>query len=324
MDVIARPVPGVIHFAFEKVTMILWLVPAVLGAVFDVSGLGYRRIDASEQSNTFILDRSLDTVFVFDCWSDNFLVKGLGIDMTEYAVMQPNSIGFASYFLEKVEIVAWDSAKHVFQVFTLPKDYCNHKVAAFSPFAKQTSVVSWGVLKNYFNLCFVSQSPATNSSIEVTLRADTPATTAAYATPEMYSGGDFNGERIANKKSVSVRLTDGMIIRLHGATSGTGSEFESMVSPVDAQEWNDRAFVALPYYFLPVEHGYNYVSELGIGIESWQTMLFTLSNAAIVGVTISVVSMLAIIIGLIIFVRNLLKNKKHPQQTSELLRTYNS
>ena len=28
--------------------------------------------------------------------------------------------------------------------------------------------------------------------------------------------------------------------------------------------------------------------------------------------------------GLIIFVRNLLKNKKHPQQTSELLRTYNS
>ena len=299
-------------------TMIFLILGTGAAAVFNLTGIGYRKIHASDQSNTFILDRSLDTVFIFDSWSDSFLIKGLGLDMSEFSLMKPNSIGFVTYFLDEIEIVSRDTAQHRLQTFTLPKDFCHHKIAALSPFQKSTNVIHWNMMKTYFNLCFVAQTPEINASIQMSLTASTPATTAAYAGPDRYSDGEFDGERVPNGRSTTIELADGVIVRLHGATSRSVSEFETIVDPAEAEEWNNHALVALPYYFLPVETGYDYVSELGLGMESWETTLFTLSNAAIVGVTLSGASLLAIIISLLIFVKTLIGGRRALPQSVEL------
>ena len=302
--------------------MLCFLLSLCLSAEFNFTGIGYHQIETEDDTMNFILNFEMDGIFILDNWSDNYQIWGRGLDMTEPTVMVPNSIGFVTYFLDQVIIQANDAGVHKLQFFSLPKEYCNHKVAAFSPFAKQTTLVNWTSLDSYFNLCFISQENGSDSSIHFLLKAETQATRAVYSTPEEYSKGEFIGTQIENGKTTPVDLTDGMIVRLHGANSNSQSLLKGTVKSDQEQDWNERSFVRLPYYFIPVETGYNYVEELGISLYSWETSKYTITVVQIIGVTISVASMLAIIVTVVVFARQIAKDDHYLVRSNELSRTF--
>jgi hypothetical protein len=263
-------------------------------AVYNFRSVGYHKVRDKSEVATVHLNISYDNVFIVPNSTNDYVIYGKTLDMEDFTHMIPNSIGFAGYMFTTIEIRRnVSTADLAFEFYALPKGFCNHKFVVYSSYAGQTTRLSWSNIRfSYFNLCFLTNGANVSGTLEVYLDSKTRFSTASFAAFRHWRHGEFNGTVISPRESTNIDLEEGLILRVHGAPSDMNSTFDLSVGHGYSKN-QSKVYEPLPYYFLAVEKGYWFPDEVKLIFGDEPVTRKGFSAAAISGLMISVMSILA-------------------------------
>ncbi|KAK8897146.1 hypothetical protein M9Y10_015080 [Tritrichomonas musculus] len=261
------------------------LIALLLLHLNDYLSIGYKKIQITSPNATFSLNYTLDYIFLFD-YPNLYQVKAKFLDMTESEIIYPSSYGFAGQFLTEVEILPLRNGSHTVQIYSLPKDYCSHNYVSYFSDQHHKTRLSWSnVNSQSFQVCYMYQFPENKVKLTAYLNAN-GLTTASYAQKEDYINGNFSGKIIPKYTKVTFDLNDGLIVRVQGYSSAT-SNFDLSIKPTSSSSNDIKGFTSLPFYFVVMPNGYDFLTDLEIQLHSMRESLINLSLDSILGITLA-------------------------------------
>ena len=256
---------------------------------------GYRTTTFSDSSKVFILNSTLDNIFLFDDLS-NYIINVKFLDMIEYEQISPVSNGFSGFLLNEVEITQKNVGTHSIEIFSLPTSLCSHNFITYYTTEKRTMSVVWSKLeRESFNACYLYQYSGHRVDLSARIISNSK-TKAFYLSPNDYSKGNYSGVPISKSDWVNFHLEDGLILKIDGSSSPSRSSFDVVVNPLDQVQPSKRIFKSISYYFVVSQLGYDFLSSTGLQLENVTSLFFKMDINSIIGVTLSSLIFLIVVI----------------------------
>jgi hypothetical protein len=234
------------------------------------------------------LNFSLTTVFIFATETSDYEILVKTLDMTEWRVIVPDSIGFTAFFLTEVLIQGLDAV--TLDVYVLDRTFCYGNIFVYTSTDRQSARVTWlSLRRKYFDCCFL-QRTFSESPVRIKARVESSESRTVARFSDSWTSGTFVGTDVGEP----ITLTPNTIVALHGVPSAAESLF--VLDTLDVtHQFGGESFVGLPYYFLAMPDGLNFTGDLGLQYTNVPVSP-RFAPPAIAGLVLSVIAMLAILV----------------------------